>query len=439
MNLSAFDRHATERPRPRGVPRAGLQLPDDRHPGRGRAGAAGPPRRRSSPSGAPAARRYHERAGRAAGRAAASPTRLRHHQLPVVLDRAARRLPGDARRVLASLERAGVSARRGIMAAHLEPAYAGPAMPSLPVTERLTRQSLILPLFHGMTEGEQDRVVSVLADAAGLRHVSPPRQQLVLVGAGGLGRETAELVRAINAATPRWDLLGFLDDDPRLEGAAVAGLPVLGPIDLALTMGAAVAICTARPAVGCSRRALADRLGLPAGQLPALIHPAASLSNSTVIGPGCLVLAGVVATAQVRLGRPRGGHATGRPHPRRRARGPRDPGLGCPPGRWGASGHRGLSRSRRPGSRRRDRGRVGVGRDGRRRAGGRAPRRGVGGCSCTSAGRGGLCGRHITRLWRQRMTVADRPDSTSRSTSRSSTSPASTTRSPTRSSTASAP
>jgi dTDP-4-amino-4,6-dideoxygalactose transaminase len=67
--------------------------------------------------------------------------------------------------VLARLEQAGVSARRGIMAAHLEPAYAADRVPSLPVTERLTRQSLILPLFHDMTEAEQDLVISVLVDA----------------------------------------------------------------------------------------------------------------------------------------------------------------------------------------------------------------------------------------------------------------------------------
>ena len=59
---------------------------------------------------------------------------------------------------------AGVSVRRGIMAAHLEPAYSG-ANASLPVTERLTRHSLILPLFHDMTQGEQDHVVSVVASA----------------------------------------------------------------------------------------------------------------------------------------------------------------------------------------------------------------------------------------------------------------------------------
>jgi dTDP-4-amino-4,6-dideoxygalactose transaminase len=60
----------------------------------------------------------------------------------------------------------GVSARRGIMAAHLEPAYGGRSRPDLPVTERLAAQSLILPLYHDMTPGEQDRVVAAVHAAA---------------------------------------------------------------------------------------------------------------------------------------------------------------------------------------------------------------------------------------------------------------------------------
>jgi perosamine synthetase len=59
---------------------------------------------------------------------------------------------------------AGISARRGIMAAHLEPAYADAAS-SLPVTERLTKRSLILPLFHQMTASQQEQVVSVVTSA----------------------------------------------------------------------------------------------------------------------------------------------------------------------------------------------------------------------------------------------------------------------------------
>jgi dTDP-4-amino-4,6-dideoxygalactose transaminase len=69
--------------------------------------------------------------------------------------------------LLARLDQAGVSARRGIMASHLEPAYAGVATEPLPVTERLTSRSLILPLFHQMTDAEQDHVVATLLAAAG--------------------------------------------------------------------------------------------------------------------------------------------------------------------------------------------------------------------------------------------------------------------------------
>lgn len=70
----------------------------------------------------------------------------------------------------------GVSARRGIMAAHLEPAYAGVETVSLPVTERLTRRTLILPLFHELTPDEQERIVDLLRGAeAGNRSPVPHR------------------------------------------------------------------------------------------------------------------------------------------------------------------------------------------------------------------------------------------------------------------------
>lgn len=69
--------------------------------------------------------------------------------------------------VLAELAAQGISARRGIMAAHLEPAYADVTPAPLPVTERITRDSLILPLHHALTEDGQDRVVGTLRKLAG--------------------------------------------------------------------------------------------------------------------------------------------------------------------------------------------------------------------------------------------------------------------------------
>ncbi len=53
------------------------------------------------------------------------------------------------------------------MASHAEPAYSDEPGPPLPVTERLSSSSLILPLFHDLTESEQDLIVSVIRAAAG--------------------------------------------------------------------------------------------------------------------------------------------------------------------------------------------------------------------------------------------------------------------------------
>ena len=64
--------------------------------------------------------------------------------------------------VLARMLELGVSGRRGIMAAHLEPAYQDEEHVPLPNTEELTHNSLILPLYHDLTHEEQDRVVDAV-------------------------------------------------------------------------------------------------------------------------------------------------------------------------------------------------------------------------------------------------------------------------------------
>jgi perosamine synthetase len=74
--------------------------------------------------------------------------------------------PAGRDELLGALMEAGISARRGVMASHLEPAYAEVARGPLPVTDRISSRSLILPMFHSMTDGQQDRVASVLYDRA---------------------------------------------------------------------------------------------------------------------------------------------------------------------------------------------------------------------------------------------------------------------------------
>jgi dTDP-4-amino-4,6-dideoxygalactose transaminase len=60
----------------------------------------------------------------------------------------------------------GISSRRGIMAIHREAPYRGRAdwNQRLPLTNRVTDSTLILPLFHDMTETEQDHVIRCIED-----------------------------------------------------------------------------------------------------------------------------------------------------------------------------------------------------------------------------------------------------------------------------------
>lgn len=134
-------------------------------------------------------------------------------------------------------------------------------------------------------------------------------EPLVVVGAGGFGRETVEVVRAVNAAHaerhggPRWDLVGFLDDDPARWGTALAGISVVGPVaSVADRPSARVVVCTGNPANYTSKRAIVARLGLDPGRYATLVHPAAIVPPSCEVGAGSVVLAGVVATAEVSLG-----------------------------------------------------------------------------------------------------------------------------------------
>ncbi|MBY8880043.1 NeuD/PglB/VioB family sugar acetyltransferase [Streptomyces sp. PLK6-54] len=126
----------------------------------------------------------------------------------------------------------------------------------------------------------------------------------MIAGAGGFARETAQAVADVNAAGGhRWRLLGHLDDDPALHGSTVDGVPVLGGCDLVHELrDAQVLLCVGSPRNHAGRARLARRLDLPSERWATLVHPSASVSGSSVVGPGSVLLAQVVLTAAVRLG-----------------------------------------------------------------------------------------------------------------------------------------
>jgi perosamine synthetase len=82
------------------------------------------------------------------------------------------RLPAgkDQRQVMQFMLDQKIATRRGIMNAHVEPAYGKEpwrAVGSLAQSERAQNETILLPLFHQLTESEQETIVASLRTALG--------------------------------------------------------------------------------------------------------------------------------------------------------------------------------------------------------------------------------------------------------------------------------
>ena len=126
---------------------------------------------------------------------------------------------------------------------------------------------------------------------------------LLLIGAGGFARETLELITAVNRVAPTWDVVGLLDDDPGTHGRLVHGVEIIGSSAAVNDHPEALVVaCVASPDRPLGRLSLVSRLALAPERYATLVHPAAVVPESAAIGPGCVLHATTVLTADVELG-----------------------------------------------------------------------------------------------------------------------------------------
>lgn len=126
-------------------------------------------------------------------------------------------------------------------------------------------------------------------------------EPLVILGAGGHGRELLDIVEAINANNPRYEFLGFLDDTGGNDALLTRrNTTVIGPISDLERIDAVYAI-----GMGASEaRRRFDQLATSWGrQAAVLIHPEATLGSDLTTSPGCVIAAGARVTTHTSLGR----------------------------------------------------------------------------------------------------------------------------------------
>ncbi len=123
---------------------------------------------------------------------------------------------------------------------------------------------------------------------------------VVIVGAGGFGREVADIARDMDADGAPIRLLGYLDDGPvDTDRLAAVGGKLIGPPTRLCTSDVGYVIAIGSGAV---RRSIVRRLGPTRARPTILLSPRASAGSGTTIGPGCILAAGARVTTGCRLG-----------------------------------------------------------------------------------------------------------------------------------------
>jgi sugar O-acyltransferase (sialic acid O-acetyltransferase NeuD family) len=125
-------------------------------------------------------------------------------------------------------------------------------------------------------------------------------RRIVIVGAGGFGREVLDIIEAQRAVCDVIEFVGFVDDgEVDLDRLVRRGAPFLGSSEILQGMDVTYVIGVG---AGFVREKIAQRLTGANCRQEALIHPQATVGGDVLFGKGCIVAAGARLTTNIRCG-----------------------------------------------------------------------------------------------------------------------------------------
>ena len=126
-------------------------------------------------------------------------------------------------------------------------------------------------------------------------------KKLLIYTAGSGSREVLLAIRQQNAIEPIWDILGFVDEDPKIIGSEVDGYPVFGPDhnEIANDVFGICGIMDSRIRMRIVEE-LIENKGI---SLASFIHPSVNLPGDFEAGPGTIIMPSVNISFNVKLGK----------------------------------------------------------------------------------------------------------------------------------------
>ena len=112
-------------------------------------------------------------------------------------------------------------------------------------------------------------------------------KKILIVGAGGFGRELLQWIKDINAEKPTWEIGGFLDDNLQALDGVEIDYPVVGTIsDWQPKDDEVFALAMGKPQL---KRMVVEKLKSRGAHFAAVIHPTALVSPFANYGEGLVM------------------------------------------------------------------------------------------------------------------------------------------------------
>ena len=126
-------------------------------------------------------------------------------------------------------------------------------------------------------------------------------KDIVIIGAGGFGREVQWLIERINKRSKTWNLLGYIDDNVEI-GTIINGYEVLGDIKFLRKYNKKINVVCAIGVPEIRGKIIEKLYSLENVSYPNLIDPSVEMSNHIDMGEGNIICAGSILTVNIKIG-----------------------------------------------------------------------------------------------------------------------------------------
>jgi len=125
-------------------------------------------------------------------------------------------------------------------------------------------------------------------------------KRILIVGAGGFGRELLAWAKHDRDYGRAWTIVGFLDDNPNALEACQLDVPVVGTIESYVPAPDEALLCAiGKPDV---KRRIVGLLNSRGATFQRFIHPSVVIGERVVLGAGVVLCPGVILTSDIHCG-----------------------------------------------------------------------------------------------------------------------------------------